>query len=171
MLSTVFHVKHRCTETLWNFLRNRGEVDPIVSAARNVSRETKHRSYDRCFVVDPSGFEPLTSAMRMQRSTNWATGPKMSYSRPHLSPVQCFTWNIVCKAASSNRHSSECFTWNIPDIQVICIYCEALATTKNEAGWNRYMACEYRRGSNGIHHLNRIFVWWPRQELNQQPCP
>ena len=27
------------------------------------------------FLVDLSGFEPLTSAMRMQRSTNWATGP------------------------------------------------------------------------------------------------
>ncbi|KKW31922.1 MAG: hypothetical protein UY76_C0046G0006 [Candidatus Uhrbacteria bacterium GW2011_GWA2_52_8d] len=36
----------------------------------NVSRETKSPTLVGDFVVDLRGFEPLTSAMRMRRSTN-----------------------------------------------------------------------------------------------------
>ena len=49
----------------------------------------KQNNYGRCrnyFMVDRRGVEPLTSAMRMQRSTNWAIGPleRLFFLKPDI---------------------------------------------------------------------------------------
>ena len=61
-----------------------------------VSRETKnHSQLGNGLLVDRRRFELLTSAMRMQRSTSWASGPWSIGSYSHLSTT-C-GWYVVEK--------------------------------------------------------------------------
>ena len=70
-------------------------------------------------LVEPRGVEPPTSALRTQRSPNWATAPYRFGGRPRVARQQAEIWGRAIRL-SSNAHRAKALSCLRQSVQLGC---------------------------------------------------